>query len=84
MKKATQQDKDKLLHYLEPYMVKCLYLYLDISLYNLEDVNGIEVWYEEDEKGFSFIVMKYFNSLQIFDAIRNNMDGWEKPGRGNN
>lgn len=65
MIKATQNDQEKILRYLEPHVEECVYLYLDIYQYGIGS-DMIEVWYEPDEESYKLIVMKYFNCFQVF------------------
>ena len=65
MYKAETADLEKILEYLRKDTGKCLYIYIDISIYGL-DKDFLDVWYDEDEKGVSLVVMRYHDALQIY------------------
>lgn len=66
---ATEDTLKRILEYLEPDVVNCLYLYIDLSIYGLKNPN-INVWYQEDEEGIYMVVMQYHQSFQVY-ASRN-------------
>lgn len=65
MKKATEQDKSLILNYLVKEEEKCLYMYADIEKYGLNNPY-LTVWYDEDDLGIRMVVMKYYNSFQLY------------------
>ena len=65
MKKANNQDLEKILEYIGKDYGKCLYLYLDIKEYGLENEN-IHLWYSEKNEEIVVIAMKYYSGMHIF------------------
>ena len=66
--KATDADKEKLLEYLSNSVDECLYLYIDISNYSLE-TKHCNVWYVEAEHGLECVLMRYYDSYQLYSHI---------------
>ena len=75
MKKATQNDYSQIIDYLKKDIGRCLYMYIDISVYGL-DSDYIDVWFDTDEKGISFVIMRYHDSFQIYT----DRDQWDIDG----
>lgn len=71
MRFAKQKDVGRILEYLESDLGNCIYLYMDIRKYGL-DSKYIRVWINEEEQ-ITTVVMRYFDSLQIF-ADKHNAD----------
>ena len=72
MIKAKSSERDAILEYLLPNVEKCLYLYLDIFQYGIGDTQDtVDVWYEMQEDEYSVIIMKYYNSLQMYSVSNN-------------
>ena len=69
MRLAKQKDVGRVLEYLENDLGNCVYLYMDIRKYGL-DSSYIRVWINEEEQ-LSTVVMRYFDSLQIYADKRN-------------
>lgn len=65
MKKAREQDKGLILNYLAREEEQCLYMYADIEKYGLNKPY-LTVWYDEDDLGIRMVVMKYYNSFQLY------------------
>lgn len=65
MHKAKVADIDRILDYLRKDVGKCLYIYIDISIYGL-DKDFLDVWFDEDEKGISFVIMRYHDAFQLY------------------
>lgn len=68
MKKASCGDEQRILTYIRPNLGECLYLYIDIMRYGIGN-KFMELWYDENEEGISFVLMKYHNSLQLYSHI---------------
>lgn len=68
---ATSEKINKILNYLEQNIGNCVYMFIDIGKYGLDNPN-IKVWYTEDEDSINLVVMKYHDSLQIYS----NKDNW--------
>lgn len=69
MRLAKQKDVGRILEYLENDLGNCVYLYMDIRKYGL-DSSYIKVWINEEEQ-LTTVVMRYFDSLQIYADKRN-------------
>lgn len=65
MRKASQEDKEKILQYLCNGIADCLYLYMDIMNYGVMSEN-MQVWLEEKQGEIELIAMKYYDSFQIY------------------
>lgn len=65
MKRAGLGDREKILQYLQKDLADCLYLYIDITNYGIASEH-IQVWFEEEQDGIGWVVMKYYDSLQIY------------------
>lgn len=65
MREAMQTDLPAILTYLKRYVHDCLYMYIDIKKYGLENPN-MKVWIDSDENGINLVVMKYHTGLNIF------------------
>lgn len=63
--KATETEKNRIINYLLPSVENCIYMYIDISTNNLSNKN-IDVWFCEKESNISFVMMRYYNTFQIF------------------
>lgn len=74
MKKVTtKQDEQKVLEYIRPHIGECIYLYIDVVVYGIESPI-LDLWYDEDEDGINFVVMRYNDSLQIYSHLQD----WDK------
>lgn len=66
MKKLQDDQLDRVLVYLKKSFFDCLYMYIDIAKYGIDNEN-ISVWYNEDEGGnIRTVLMKYYNSISIY------------------
>lgn len=65
MRHACAQDKDRIIEYLSKDIDNCVYLYIDINTCDICSEN-ITVWLNEKETEIDFVVMKYYDSLQIY------------------
>ena len=63
---ATQQDVDRLLQYLEQDLKNCLYSYIDLKKFGIDNPN-LTVYFDEDDK-IKCSALKYYEGLQLFDA----------------
>lgn len=67
MKIAEEKDREKILQYLREGMQDCIYLYIDIMNYGIATEN-MQVWFKEKDGEISLVVMKYYDSFQIYSA----------------
>ncbi len=65
MREAKEQDKEKILEYLQWGLADCIYIYIDIRNYGIE-TNNIKVWIDEKKRELCLVAMKYYDSLQIY------------------
>lgn len=62
---ASEDDLKAVLKRMEVDIGNCLYLYIDIMKYGLTNQN-MKVWLDKREGESSLIVMKYYNSMQVY------------------
>lgn len=65
MREAVESDRKRILEYLEHDLKNCIYLYIDIINYGISAKN-MKVWLEEDDSRLNMVVMKYYDSYQIY------------------
>lgn len=65
MREARPNDLPAILVYLERNIQDCLYMYIDIGKYGLENSN-MKVWLDSDESGLKIVVMKYHTSISVY------------------
>lgn len=65
LKIARLDDKKRILDLLKENIGMCIYMYIDISKYGLDSGN-ISVWYMEKDDSIKLILMKYYDSFQIY------------------
>jgi len=65
-KKAEKADVEKLLQYLEQNLKNCLYSYIDLKKFGIENPN-LTVYFD-DSDGIRCSALKYYDGLQLFDA----------------
>lgn len=58
--------------YLKRDVGNCVYLYIDICKYGLDNPN-MKVWYDTDTNGINLVVMKYYDSIQVYSHV----DTWD-------
>lgn len=63
---AEKQDVKKLLKYLEQDLKNCLYSYIDLKKFGIENPN-LKVFFDEEES-IRCSALKYYEGLQLFDA----------------
>ena len=64
--KAKEQDVEKLLAYFEQDLKNCLYSYIDLKNFGIENPN-LTVYFDESEC-ICCTALKYYEGLQLFDA----------------
>lgn len=65
---AEEKDKEMILEVMKKNMVENIYLYIDILIYGLNNEN-LKVWINMEEFTIKQIVLKYYNSFQIYSNI---------------
>lgn len=68
MREASEQDRARILQYLRGNMKDCIYLYIDIMNYGVSSEH-MKVWIEEDADELSLVVMKYYDSFQVYSHL---------------
>lgn len=69
MRRAEQQDQKAILEYLKESVAECIYMYIDILNYGISSEN-MAVWLQEQEGRIDLVVMKYFDSFQVYSHRR--------------
>ncbi len=69
MRRAIQQDQRAILEYLKAAVAECIYMYIDILNYGVASEN-MAVWLHEQDGQIELVVMKYFDSLQVYSHKR--------------
>lgn len=64
--KAKEQDVEKLLTFFEQDLKNCLYSYIDLKKFGIENPN-LTVYFDESD-GIRCSALKYYEGLQLFDA----------------
>ena len=65
-RKADKSDVNRLLTYLEQDLKNCLYSYIDLKKFGIENPN-LTVYFDESD-GICCTALKYYEGLQLFDA----------------
>lgn len=75
MKIAKEKDIDDILFFLKNNIANCLYMYIDIKKYGLQNPN-MTVWISRDasDNQVNLVVMKYYDSIQMFSDNKQ----WDK------
>ncbi len=72
---AQEEHIIGILDYLKKDIGNCIYMYIDIGKYGLCNPN-MKVWFDKDYNGFSCVIMKYYDSIQIYsDRTEWDIDG---------
>lgn len=72
MRLAVRDDIEEILSYLKGDVGNCIYLYMDIKKYGLDNSN-MKVWINEGK--LNTVVMKYYSSIQIYSTnIEDNLE----------
>lgn len=70
MRQAKLDDVPAILTYLKRNIDDCVYMYIDIAKYGLENPN-MKVWFDSDDNGITIVVMKYHTSISVFTDVDN-------------
>lgn len=65
IEKCTSRDINKVLDYIHDDYGKCLYMYIDLIKYGLDNEN-FNVWIQNNDEGICAILSKYYNGIQIY------------------
>ena len=71
MRIAKKEDVSAILKYLKEDVANCLYMYIDIGKYGIED-EFMDVWVDEKDGNISCVIMKYHTGLQVYSQT----DDW--------
>ena len=69
MRVAREEDKEIILRYLRSGIADCLYIYIDIVNYGIASEH-MTVWMEETDGRIELVVMKYYDSFQIYSHMK--------------
>lgn len=64
-----EANVDEILQYLRKDIENCIYLYIDIYRYGVNNPY-MKVWYEKKNDELSMVVMKYHHSFQIYSHLQ--------------
>ena len=64
LREATEQEIPAILTYLKRNLADCLYMYIDIAKYGLENPN-MKIWINSDQNGVRFVMMKYYSGISV-------------------
>lgn len=71
MKKVTcREEQERILLHLKKHLTECIYLTIDLEIYGYTHPE-VEFWYDEKEGEVETVLMKYYDSFQIFSANEN-------------
>lgn len=65
IRKCNNDDKNKILQYIGEDYGKCLYLYIDLIKYGLENKN-FHLWIQYNEKEICCLISQYYNGIQVY------------------
>lgn len=70
MRKAENSVVKEICEYLRQDVGHCVYVYIDIAKYGLDNPN-MSVWYDRDQEGdLNLVVMKYYDSISVYSRSR--------------
>lgn len=65
MREAQEYDIDEIISYLENNVQDCLYMYIDIKKYRLNNP-AMKVWFNRDQNNrINLVIMKYHTSISL-------------------
>ncbi|MCR5667217.1 MAG: GNAT family N-acetyltransferase [Eubacterium sp.] len=62
---ASVGDVDAIVSYLRPHVKDCIYMYIDIAKYGLDNPN-MKVWIDVKDGAINLVAMKYHTSLTVY------------------
>lgn len=68
-RKAEAQDVQRLLEYFSMDLKNCLYSYIDLKKYEIDNPNLTVYLDEDEEKRIKCSALKYYEGLQLFDGF---------------
>lgn len=68
--KCNNDDKDKIIQYIAEDYGNCLYMYIDLIKYGLENEN-FHIWIQYDGDQICCLLSKYYNGIQIYSKDYN-------------
>jgi len=72
LRPASEDVVDALLIYLKRHVGNCIYLYIDLAKYGLDNPN-MKIWYDTKGDNINLVVMKYYDSFQVYSES----DDWD-------
>ena len=67
MRKIVKEELPVVMDYLRRDIPNCIYMYVDIGTYGLDNPN-LELWIDGEPGDIRLVFMQYYNSLQLFSA----------------
>ena len=79
MELAKEKELEEIYAFLQKNLADCLYLYIDVKKYGLQNPN-MTVWVERkgEEKRISTVIMRYYDSIQM--ASEDEKNGFSRKG----
>ncbi len=78
LNKITKENEiQRVLEYIEEDIANCLYIYIDLKRYGLNNKN-VRVWVDRDGQAICLVIMKYHDGFQIYSRSR--QDAWDRKG----
>lgn len=74
MRKIVKEELPIVMDYLRRDISNCIYMYVDIGTYGLDNPN-LKVWIDGELGDIRLAIMQYYNSLQLFSA-EDDFDVW--------
>lgn len=75
LRQAVQDDIPAILAYLKRHVQDCIYMYIDIAKYGLDNPN-MKIWLDADNDGVGLVVMKYHTGMSVYSARKK----WDAKG----
>jgi len=73
--RCNQNDKTKIISYIDKDYPSCLYLYLDLKKYDL-NTGLVDAYFLHDEANITGVILKYYSCLHVYSR-NNNFDALE-------
>lgn len=70
IRRAKPEDTQRILDYVRPHVSECMYLYIDIKKYGVED-EFLKAWVDEKDGELSLAIMKYHTGIVLYTDDEN-------------
>ena len=68
MRPATREDMPAILSFLKDDVINCLYMYINLKVYGLDNPN-MPVWVEERDGKLNTVVIRYYMALRVYCRV---------------